>query len=242
MDNFSLNSLLLMVLCMGVQVALLAQDPHSSIPDSGRHKTVGTPYDPAGAHRTWSIKGKVLPFIVGNEAGASGLLGLEYGLTKNQSIGIDAFAEYQESAHDNVSDTAGVQHATGEYWHSWEKAIFLNYRYYFREKDGREDGIAPYIVGFLRYGRIDRYYDPLYVLSSYLSEHERHYSAGLLGGFTGSLSDKHRLGLDINTGLFIKKKDIWTVYRENDSERITRRRPIGPGFRLSVNLVWWFPR
>jgi len=50
-----------------------------------------TPYDPVAHLRNWSIKGKLLPFILGDESGISALLGGEYGSCKNQSIGIDGF-------------------------------------------------------------------------------------------------------------------------------------------------------
>jgi hypothetical protein len=49
-----------------------------------------TPYDPRANYRTWSIKGKVLPYpSLGNAGGVTVLLGLEYGFAKNQSIGVD---------------------------------------------------------------------------------------------------------------------------------------------------------
>ena len=70
-----------------------------------------TPYDPHANYRTWSIKGKVLPYpALGNAGGVTVLLGLEYGFARNQSIGVDVFANWSEDSDDNVADTAGVQH------------------------------------------------------------------------------------------------------------------------------------
>jgi hypothetical protein len=70
----------------------------------------------------------VLPFLLGNGGGFSSVFGVEYGIGKNQSIGVDGFFEYQENSDDMVQDTAGVQHQVGDYWFSFERAVFLNYR------------------------------------------------------------------------------------------------------------------
>lgn len=200
-----------------------------------------TPYNSKAPYRTWSIKGKVLPFFLGNGGGLSGLLGVEYGFAKNQSIGIDGFAEYQENSDDMVADTSGVQHAIGDYWHSWERAVFLNYRCYFGFQRLRErKGIAPYMVVFLRYGKLDQYYDPLYPLKSYYTNHERHYSGGILVGATFGIKGEKNLGIDVNFGVFEKEKQISTVYLEHGIERMTHGNPVAPGFRLSVNISWWF--
>ena len=199
-----------------------------------------TPYNPKGNYHTWSIKGKVLPFLLGNGGGISGLLGIEYGFAKNQSIGIDGFIELQEDSDDNVYDTAGVKQDIGDYYFSKERAVFLNYRYYFNWKKLRDRGIVPYLLCFLRYGKLDQHYDPDYPLTSFLSNHEKHTSAGIMLGATSIIGANNRLGLDINTGLFDKQKVISTVYLKNGVETTTASKPVGLGYRLSVNLTYWF--
>jgi hypothetical protein len=199
-----------------------------------------TPYNPKGNFRTWSLKGKVLPFILGNGGGISGLFGIEYGITKNQSIGVDGFLEYQENSNDMAQDTSGVTHQIGDYWNSVERAVFLNYRYYFSFQRLRErKGIAPYTVVFLRYGKLDQYYDPLYPLTSYYQNHEWDYSAGILLGATFGFKRNKRLGLDVNTGVFEKEKVKDTEYLVHGVESEVHSRPTGLGFRLSVNLSLW---
>ncbi len=98
---------------------------------------------PRANYRTWSIKGKVLPYpSLGNSGGFTVLLGLEYGFAKNQSIGVDVFANWSEDSDDNVADTAGVQHTTGNFYNGFEKALFLGYQSraaIFRRVDGRGD-------------------------------------------------------------------------------------------------------
>jgi hypothetical protein len=200
-----------------------------------------TPFDPLGNFRNWAIKGKALPFILGDESGISALFGVEYGFAKNQSIGVDGFVEFISKADENGIDTAGIMHSVSPYYHSGEKALFLNYRYYFNCKKLREQlGIIPYALVFLRYGKIDQHYDPLYPLTSFLNNQETHYSAGLMAGSIFQLSHSGRLGVDVNTGLFFKLKDISTVYLKDNRSYIVTSNPFGPGFRLSVNLVYWF--
>jgi hypothetical protein len=203
-----------------------------------------TPYDPRANYRTWSIKGKVLPYpALGNAGGVTVLLGLEYGFARNQSIGVDVFANWSEDSDDNVADTAGVQHTTGSFYNGSEKALFLNYRYYLNCRRLRDrKGAAPYLLFFLRDGKIYQHYDPLYPLWRWQANRERQYSAGLMVGVTSAISDDKpkRLDWDLNLGIFEKLKEISTVYLKDGVQSTVKSRPIGPGFRLSLNLVYWF--
>jgi hypothetical protein len=74
-----------------------------------------------------------------------------------------------------------------------------------------------------------------------MSNREHQYSAGLMIGGTTSLGFKpERLSLDLNLGIFDKLKEISAVYLENGAPTKVTSRPFGPGFRLSVNLVYWW--
>ena len=48
--------------------------------------------------------------------------------------------------------------------------------------------------------------------------------------------------LDVNTGVFEKEKVKDTEYLVHSVESLVRSRPTGLGFRLSVNLEWWWKR
>ena len=139
-------------------------------------------------------------------------------------------------------DTAGVQHAFGDYYTGGEQAIFLNYRYYFNFRRLRDKkGIAPYLLAFLRDGKIYQHYDPLFPVTSWISNRERQYSAGLMVGATKRTGDRpERLDVDINLGIFDKLKAISQVYLKSGVPTTVNSRPVGPGFRLSVNLVYWW--
>ena len=218
---------LVLLITLGLPLALSAQ--------------FTTPYDPRSNVRNWSIRGKALPFVLGDQSGISFLLGGEYGFAKNQSIGIDGFIELASKSDNNSTDTAGVMHDVARYYHSTERALFLNYRYYFSyQKLRRDHGIVPYLLVFLRYGKIDEHYNPLYPLSSFLNNYETHYSAGLMAGTIIQLSRTGRLGVDINTGIFVKRKDISTTYSNNHHLTTDTSKLLGPGFRFAANLVYWF--
>ena len=74
-----------------------------------------------------------------------------------------------------------------------------------------------------------------------MSNRERQYSAGLMVGGTMQLGNNpKRLCLDINLGIFDKLKEISQVYLKNDVQSTVNSRPVGPGFRLSVNLEYWW--
>ena len=49
-----------------------------------------------------------------------------------------------------------------------------------------------------------------------------------------------RLMVDVNTGVFEKEKD--TEYLVHGAESLVRSKLTGLGFRLSVNLEWWWGR
>ncbi|MBS1606291.1 MAG: hypothetical protein JST42_26770 [Bacteroidetes bacterium] len=220
-----LQTLLLILCCL--PMALTAQ--------------FATPYDPHGNFRNWSVKGKALPFVLGDEGGISALLGVEYGFARNQSIGVDGFLEFISKSDNNGVDTAGVTHDVATYYRSREKALFLNYRYYFNFKNLRYDrGIIPYVLVFLRYGVIYQHYLPLYPLTDFLTNNEKHYSAGIMAGSIFQLSHKGRLGVDVNMGIFLKRKDISSVYLVNHRQSTLSDSPLGPGFRLSANMIYWF--
>src|SRR5580704_8806540 len=126
--KYSTNNRLLTFLLCCMSLTLTAQQ-QVPVADSTSQDLFKTPYDPKAGFRTWSTKGKVLPYpIFGNGAGISVLLGLEYGFTKNQSIGVDVFSDWSENSNDHATDTAGVQHAYGDNYTGGEQAIFLNYR------------------------------------------------------------------------------------------------------------------
>ena len=198
----------------------------------------GSPYNPKADYETWSIKFKALPFLIGNGAGVSGFLGLEYSFLKNMSIGVDGYLLLQESSSDQIPDTAGVEHNTGNYCYSVERAVLVDYRYYFNFPRLRARGVVFYTLVYARLGHIFRHWDPLYP-HPFVTQNETHHSMGLSLGSTFSVDKESRWCLDINAGIFEKDKTITSVDVAN--HRVTEK-PVGPGPRVSVNLCYWFTR
>jgi len=194
-----------------------------------------TPFDPRAAYQTCNLKGKILPWTLGNAGGVSGFLGVEVGFLKHQSIGVDGFLYLQESSSDQVYDTTGTKHNTGNYWNSTEKAVLFDYRYYFNFPRLRaKSGLVFYMLAYVRLGNIKRHYDPLFK-EPYVDQRETHRSAGLSLGTT--IRAERHWGIDVNAGLFEKEKTITTSYADG---RLVTQKPVGLGFRLSANVSYWF--
>jgi hypothetical protein len=209
-------------------------------PAKMRAQAIESPYNPKGNYQTWNVKGKVLPFLIGNGGGVSGFLGAEYGFLKNQSIGVDGYLLLQEDSDDHADDTAGVEHATGKYFSSAESAVLVDYRYYFSLQRLRKKGVVFYTLAYVRLGHISRHWDPLYPTpTTAVTQKENHRSAGIQLGSTIRLDPESRWCLDINAGIFEKDKTIVSTDKYNHS---VTEKPVGPGFRLSVNLYVWFKR
>src|SRR5262249_27983962 len=129
-------------------------------------------------------------------------------------------------------------------WESWEKAVLLNYRYYFSFRRWREKhGISFYTLAFVRYGTIDAHWDPRYKISpeeEYIDQ-ETHRSVGLMLGVNWGFPLWPRLGLDVNMGVFEKRKDMLTVDDNYNDPRVESFWT-GLGFRMSVNATYAFYR
>lgn len=204
---------------------------------------IQTPYNPNGDYHTWSLKGHAYYWTLGNSGGISYLAGIEYGFLKNQSIGIDGLIYQQTDSHDDAYDTTGKATNNSDNWQSWEKAVLLNYRYYFNLRRLREeDGLVLYALAFVRYGTIDRHWNPFYELgqNNQYSDDEVHRSAGLMLGTTFVDPDWPWIGIDINTGMFDKSKDISIVNNYGDTPVNTQH--TGLGFRMAINMTYAFYR
>jgi len=88
--NRSLLPLLIFLLPLSMAVllplSLAAQRRGRDFPDSSANGTWLTPYDPHANYHTWSLKGKVLPFELGDFGGLSALFGVEYGIGINWPV------------------------------------------------------------------------------------------------------------------------------------------------------------
>jgi hypothetical protein len=210
--------------------------------DSLNQDSIHRPYNAWGHYETWGIKGKILPFLVGNSGGINALIGFEYGFCKNHSIGIDLYFLAMESSNDMVFDTAGVRHDVGNDQYTIDKALFINYRYYLPLKHPWRNPARAYYFGcFGRYGQLRNIKDPLFN-KNFVRSDEVHYSAGIVFGALGKFSHKKRLGLDLNIGIFYKEKDITDVTNRNGSIYTTVSRPDNFGFRIGLNLYLMYYR
>jgi hypothetical protein len=201
-----------------------------------------TPFDPQGDRETWGIKGKAIPFPVGNGYVLTTLLGVEYGFWKRHSIGMDGSWAYIADQRDGVTDTAGVYHDIGNESRSIERAIYLNYRYYVGLPNWRlQKGLALYISALVRYGRVSRRGDAAFP-GRFITQEETDRSAGVVVGCYRAFSHIGRLGLDINLGAMYREQMIETVYPDHGGTKVTSEAPNGLVPRMGLNLYYWFLR
>jgi hypothetical protein len=230
------EKLLSCVLLFGIVSYAQAQQSFKPIKDSIKKEAALTPYDPIGNYETWAVKGKILPYAMGGGGGVNALLGLEFGFCKNQSLGIDAYLLTMGNHHD-VFDPSKQEYVSTPAAGTNDKALFLNYRYYFSNRNLREKrGLELYAGSFLRYGYTIFVYEPGYP-SNILAEHEMHYSGGPLIGVLKRFHN--RLCVDLNLGAYYMEKDITTVTKPVNQEVTARNQVSEYGLRVGFNLYFW---
>jgi hypothetical protein len=211
-----------------------AQENNSQIINDSVKSISPNPWSANKRSNIIAVKGTLLPYFIGNDAGIGMSVGFEYIFLKHHSIGIDGFLHLAQGSHDNIYDTAGVFYDVGSSHHSTEKAIFINYRYYFNYKKLKEEkGVTVYISPYFRYGYLERHDDPLFDVE-YVFQKERSYAKGILLGLVGKIDECKRCKFDVNLGPFKKQKEITTVYLEDKIEKTRFEKKETVGLRLGV--------
>lgn len=217
-------------------LAVSAQQQALPVSDSLKKSVLPSPYNPEGNYETWGLKGKVLPFAMGGGGGVNALIGAEYGFCKNQSIGIDAYLLTMGNHHD-VFDPKLKEYVSTPAAGTNDKALFLNYRYYFDNQKLREKkGLEFYTGSFLRFGYSIFVYEPGYV-TAIIAEHEMHYSGGVLVGLMKRMHN--RLCVDFNLGFYYKQKDITTVTAVGNQQVTSLDHASEWNMRVGLNLYLW---
>jgi hypothetical protein len=208
--------------------------------DSSAVTFTKTPYNPKGNYRNWGLKGKILPVFLGNGGGFSFQLGSEYGFTKNQSFGVDAMYFYFNDHREKPVDTAGIIRAGGDKSYSNQKALFLYYRYYLNlEKWRIKRHRVIYASTYYRLGNRKETRDPAFK-NDFISQKEKNNSLGLVVGGIDKFGSEKRLGLDYQIGGYYRLSNSTTFYRENNIEKVNQSKTNNFGFRLGVQLHYWF--
>jgi hypothetical protein len=201
-----------------------------------------TPFNPKGAYHCIALKAVVLPLPLGNVGFLSTSLGVEFGLTKNQTIGVDGFYMTGGDKSDKVKDTAGVEHHEANDYHTNERAVFFSYRYYFNFRKLRENnGICLYSSCYVRYGKKSSDKDEAF-FNDYVSEEEINKSIGVLVGSVFMFEGSTKWAWDVNIGPFLKNKDITTVYRENRVRKTKFESTHNMGIRIGATINYYFFR
>lgn len=231
----------LIILCFWANICF-GQSTDDSVHIAKPVKDFRTPYNPKGDYHTWGVRAIILPLPSSDQTEVVSGLGIEYGITKNQSIGLDTHFDYSFGSHNNVLDTLGAFHATGQDFHTSDLAGILNYRYYFNMEKSRDDnGLYFYTGAFLKYDRIFYYENQLYA-TDYITKDENDYSEGILFGAILRVSGVKNIGIDANVGLAHQEADVTTVYKSNGNILTSVDKSFSVVPHVGLYLYWWFYR
>jgi hypothetical protein len=179
----------------------------------------------------FGVKGMVLPYLLGNGSGIANNLGFESIFLNHHSFGINGMYHISGGSFENVTDTLGIKHKTGKNYKSIEKALNINYRYYFNfYKFSEARGKAFYSSLIYRYGKTNRFEDPAYKVD-YLTQFETKNTIAFAIGMLARFKTTDRFGIDINMGVSHKNINLVTNYRDNNI--------IKTKFENSSNFCFW---
>ena len=189
---------------------------------------VDTPFDPQSHHNTNCIKIKSLPYPNGNGYGINNSLGFEIGFFKNNSIGVDGFYNY---AFDQDDNNPGVTDLNPTYL--YEKAIQINYKYYYSFQNIRKAKKIVFYNGlFSRIEKLNR------EGTNYYQNTDKK-ALGVTIGMIKKIKSTH-LGLDYSILLGRQFNNITTFDPVHNSETITFENKNSFYFNVAISLNYWF--
>lgn len=201
---------------------------------------IKTPFNPIGTENTYALKARVLPFLLGNGSGVSTLLGTEIGFLKRNSFGFEGIYITKHDTKDKVTDLQGVYHETGNRSKYFEKAVLVDYRFYFNlQKYRRQNGNIFYTSCFFKKGTIDERNDSNFK-NEYVNRLEDYTSYGIVLGSILNFKNSEHFGFDLNLGYFQKDKKIATDYQEATIVSTKNTNEKGTGLRIGLTVDYWF--
>ncbi|MFI5204620.1 MAG: hypothetical protein ACHQF2_09010 [Flavobacteriales bacterium] len=194
-----------------------------------------TPFSPNNTSNTLAIKGKILPWVMGNNGGVNGGLGIEQGFCKGHSIGAEWNFNRWAKHYDNDSGYSD------DIYHR-DRALVANYRFYYSGIGKKRRGVCFYHGISYRYGRLKyEWSEPLAVNYNILQI--KYYNAvGFLSGFFIGFEDSKTFGIDINAGVYYNMKQIHNTYTPSSGIANGTMHANTWDFRIGFNFMWWFTK
>ncbi|MFI5141222.1 MAG: hypothetical protein ACHQII_02600 [Bacteroidia bacterium] len=209
--------------------------------DTAKSKPIITAYNPKGNYQTFDIKAALIPWTLGNAGGIFLSLGADYSFFKNHSIGIEATLYGDQGNHDSYTYTNNSVTVPAQSYKGANKAIYLNYRYYFNFQNIRQKtGLIFYIGAFGRMGTANYKWTAGYTYDSITSSKKTYYSYGALAGASIKLKHRKYIGFDFNVGTLYNNKTVGEVYQKYPTQLHTNVQFASYDLRLSVSVCWWF--
>ncbi len=193
-----------------------------------------TPFNPKADYNTMVLKGKILPFVFGNGGGINLFLGGELGFLKNQSLGVDLYL-LAVGGSSEIYDSIKKEYVPGYASGRNDKAVFVNYRYYFAPQKFRQKQETVFYVGtFFRYGYWFFNYEDGYK-TNIVSQNEKSFSEGVLLGFQAGI-------FDVNVGVYYRQlhgREVLATVNGNIPFTYDHN---FTGLRIGANLYLWGKR
>ena len=194
-----------------------------------------TPFNNRYNFQTYGIKGRVLPYILGNGKGVSSLLGFEWGFAKNNSIGLDFL---YNGFHDLDDHKPGLSE---EIFHR-ETAAHITFNHYWSLHNLRENrGIVFYSGITMRKGITNKKEERGgTVKDSIINTYKDYLSYGGQIGFIYTPGGRP-FAINFNIPIIYNNKTIRYTDSKNPAYNNSQKHST-IDFRLEFNLYWWFTR
>jgi len=179
----------------------------------------------------FAIKGKILPWLLGNMGGLNLTLGAEQSFFTHHSIAIEGYFYGIQDHHDNmIADSSW-----SDDHYSRDRALALTYRFYFDEDLSASDKFSFYLGLTGRWGKQVQTWDPAFREEPALKEVRDYLAAGPIAGLV--IKIKKKVNLDLYAGTVYNSKTLTSTY---DLGLVESGKLSSWDLRLGINLSWWF--
>lgn len=202
-------------------------------------KSFETPFNPKVNKNAFVIKGKALPYLMGNGLGINNSLGVEVGFFKNNSIALEGFYNYYYDMEDNVKDRQGAEHEKGNLSDLNERALQISYRHYYNFQQSIHNGIMFYNGLFYRVETDVRSTDPNYK-NDYINQKTGIKAGGLVMGMIVSFPRSSHLYMDYNFTIGKQFKNISSYNTVDNLDVYEHYNYNAFYFNVGVSLNYWF--
>lgn len=190
------------------------------------------PFNPGGNYNTLALKFKLLPWVMGNNGGLNGGIGIEQSFFKRNSAGLEFCFNRWAEHYDNDSGYSD------DAYHR-DRALVANYRFYYGNMNQKRavcfyNGIA------YRYGRFKQEWSDALAENHHTLRIKNYNAPGLIFGMFFGFKNTTNFGIDLNIGGYYNMKTIHDTYTLPPGTIVVNSTTATWDFRISFNFSLWF--